>query len=62
MKIIKKEGKIHPALINAFSSLYGYTSDEDGIRHGMVHDPNLTAAESKILSRVMHFHNKLFKI
>ena len=25
---------IHPALESAFSSLYGYTSDEDGIRHG----------------------------
>lgn len=25
---------IHPSMENAFSSMYGYTSDEDGIRHG----------------------------
>ena len=27
---------IHPAMENAFISLYGYTSDEGGIRHGSV--------------------------
>ena len=30
---LKKMGKLHPALKEAFSSLYGYTSDEQGIRH-----------------------------
>ena len=30
---LKKMGGLHPALKEAFSSLYGYTSDEQGIRH-----------------------------
>lgn len=37
-QLIKKlEGEIglHPALGKAFSNLYGYTSDEDGIRHAL---------------------------
>jgi hypothetical protein len=32
--------KIHGALKQAFSSLYGYASDADGIRHGLL-EPNL---------------------
>ena len=32
---------IHPALQNAFNALYGYTSDEQGIRHPMIdNDPD----------------------
>lgn len=34
LKSLKDSGlKIHPALESAFSKLYGYTSDEGGIRH-----------------------------
>ena len=34
LKLLKDNGlKIHPALESAFSKLYGYTSDEGGIRH-----------------------------
>ena len=34
LKSLKDSGlKIHPALEAAFSKLYGYTSDEGGIRH-----------------------------
>ena len=28
--------EIHPALRDAFSKIYGYTSDEEGIRHGSI--------------------------
>ena len=35
LKKLKDHGiYIHPAMENAYSSLYGYTSNEDGIRHG----------------------------
>lgn len=35
IKKLKESGvHIHSAMENAFSSLYGYTSDENGIRHG----------------------------
>ncbi|MEY3444095.1 MAG: hypothetical protein RLZZ519_2376, partial [Bacteroidota bacterium] len=33
---IKKPLGLHQALVTAFGSLYGYTSDEGGIRHAMM--------------------------
>lgn len=38
LTIIEKKYKIHGALKNAFSSLYGYTSDAGGIRHSLLED------------------------
>ena len=35
LKQLESDFGLHPALKNAFSSLYGYTSDEGGIRHAM---------------------------
>lgn len=35
---IERTHKIHGALKNAFSSLYGYTSDSGGIRHSLLED------------------------
>lgn len=39
---------MHPALKKAFSSLYGYTSDEEGIRHAMVEgvEPKVTEEDA----------------
>jgi hypothetical protein len=42
-----KRIKIHSALRSAFSNLYGYTSNEDGIRHAMLEVPNLMASDAK---------------
>lgn len=47
LKIIERGGKIHPALREAFSKLYGYTSDEGGIRHAMLDEPDLSAADAR---------------
>ena len=47
LKVIKFEEKIHPSLLEAFSKLYGYTSDEGGIRHAMLDDPKITASDAK---------------
>ena len=33
LKALKQRGSLHPALEEAFNKLYGYTSDEQGIRH-----------------------------
>lgn len=33
---LEKRGVLHPALKEAFSTLYGYTSDEQGIRHALL--------------------------
>ena len=38
-----------PAMENAFSSLYGYTSDENGIRHGGIDFTNAPAEDAKFM-------------
>ena len=35
LKIIRKDHDIHPALFESFNKLYGYTNDENGIRHSL---------------------------
>lgn len=35
IKVVEEKGYIHQSMKNAFSSLYGYTSDEGGIRHSL---------------------------
>ena len=47
---IKKLGlNLHPALQNGFSSIYGWTSDADGIRHAIHDEPNLTFSDAKFM-------------
>ena len=38
LKSLEKKGQLHPALKEAFSNLYKYTSDEEGIRHAQLTD------------------------
>ena len=38
LKSLEKQIRIHPALKDAFSKLYGYTADEKGIRHSLLED------------------------
>jgi hypothetical protein len=47
LKRLESSAHMHPALRSAFSKLYGYTSDEKGIRHAMLDEPNLTVADAK---------------
>ena len=47
LTIIEKKGKLHSALKNGFSMLYGYSSDADGIRHAMMDEPNLSVQDAK---------------
>ena len=37
---LEKRQTLHPALKEAFSKLYGYTSDEQGIRHALLDKPS----------------------
>ena len=39
LKSLERAGALHPALKKAFSNLYGYTSDEQGIRHALIDGP-----------------------
>lgn len=47
LKILETSNKIHPALKDSFLKLYGYTSDEGGIRHAMLIEPNLTSDDAR---------------
>jgi hypothetical protein len=49
LKILEKKGVMHPALKSAFSSLYGYTNDADGIRHALMEKSNLTSADARFM-------------
>jgi hypothetical protein len=49
LKELGKKTHIHGALGSGFSKLYGYTSDEDGIRHAILDDPNVGFTEAKYM-------------
>lgn len=49
LKTLEKKGSIHPALKKAFSSLYGYSSDADGIRHPLMKESNLTSVDASFM-------------
>ena len=40
LKSLEQHGELHPALKDAFSKLYGYTSDEQGVRHALLDQPD----------------------
>jgi len=44
-----KHTEIHGALKSGFLKLYGYSSDEDGIRHAILDQPNIGFAEAKYM-------------
>nr|WP_256833249.1 hypothetical protein [Pseudomonas oleovorans] len=49
LKALEKQGVMHPALKSAFSSLYGYTNDADGIRHALMEESILTSADARFM-------------
>lgn len=49
LNVIEREGKLHAALKSAFSSLYGYTSDENGIRHALLKESVLRKADARFM-------------
>lgn len=49
LNTLEKAKKLHPAMKSAFSSLYGYSSDADGIRHALLEEPNLTKADARFM-------------
>lgn len=46
IKVLERNGNLHPSLKAGLSKLYGYTSDEGGIRHAMLDESNLTKADA----------------
>jgi hypothetical protein len=49
LKKIEDTVGLHPALKSGFNSIYGYTSDEGGIRHAMIDDPNCDFDDAKYM-------------
>lgn len=49
LKEIETKISLHPALKSAFGSLYGYTSDAEGIRHALLDEPNLSFEDAKFM-------------
>jgi hypothetical protein len=46
---LEKSVRIHPALRNGFSNLYGFTNDEEGIRHAQLDEPVAQVDETDAL-------------
>lgn len=49
LKEIEKSNELHPALKSAFSNLYGYTSDADGIRHKLLDEDSIKQEDAKFM-------------
>lgn len=51
LKAIERCGQlgIHPAMRNAFSSLYGYTNDQRGIRHSLLDGDDVNANDARFM-------------
>jgi hypothetical protein len=49
LAILEKKSGIHGALKSGFTAIYGYTSDEKGIRHPLLDDPKAKADETDAL-------------
>jgi len=47
LKAIEKGRKLHQSLKDGFLKIYGYTSDEGGIRHAMLDEPRISANDAK---------------
>ncbi len=50
LKVLEKKHHLHPSLKTAFSALYGYTNDADGIRHALMdNESQLTKADARFM-------------
>jgi hypothetical protein len=49
LKQLKAKAALHPALEKAFLSMYGYTSDAEGIRHALMDEPTLESEDAKFM-------------
>jgi hypothetical protein len=49
LRVLDAKGDVHPALKQAFSKLYGYTSDASGVRHCMTEEPTVGLEEAKYM-------------
>jgi hypothetical protein len=50
LKRLEDKGiEIHQSLKGGFEKIYGYTSDEGGIRHGLLDEPDISSEDAKFM-------------
>lgn len=49
LRELEQSGTLHPALRGAFLKLYGWTSDEDGVRHALMESSDLDFADAQFM-------------
>lgn len=49
LRILSEQGNLHPALREAFVKLYGWTSDEDGVRHALMQQSSLGFEDAQFM-------------
>jgi hypothetical protein len=49
LRVLEGKAGMHKALRSAFNSLYGYTSDSDGIRHALLEESTITHDDAKFM-------------
>ena len=49
LKVLEDQGFIHSALKRGFLAIYGYTSDEGGIRHAMIEEASVDSDDAKYM-------------
>lgn len=49
LNTIERSHQLHPAFKKALSSLYGYTSDSDGIRHALLEESSVSYSDAKFM-------------
>ena len=49
LRAIEEKSDLHPAFKSALNKLYGYTSDEQGIRHSLIDETTATFEEAKFM-------------
>lgn len=49
LNAIERSHKLHPAFKKALSSLYGYTSDSNGIRHALLEESSVSYSDAKFM-------------
>ncbi len=65
LKELSRTQAIHPALVGAFKTLYGYTSDANGIRHALSDEDSVSFEEAKFMlvacSAFINYVRSIFK-
>jgi len=49
LKILSAKAPLHSAFKNALSGLYGFTSDEQGIRHSLLEESSISYSDAKFM-------------